>query len=228
LYVAASFLSRFLTLYSTIFLVSALWLNPKNDTRSRKIVSTASFLGSLIPIILGYLIFNQIRFANPFQSGYAFIPTEGWERERIEKYGLFHPIYIPFNFVYLFVQGFHIQFEWPTLLKGYRLDGYGTSLTFASPFLFAALRAKWDVFLLRAAWISILLMLVHQLFYHTNGFEQPNAQRYSLDYMPILILLAGLGKVRISEKLWKAAICYSVILNVLALTILPTIHLLTK
>ncbi len=59
--------------------------------------------------------------------------------------------------------------------------------------------ARWD----RAFWIGLLtagLILGITLFYHSNGFTQYSAQRYALDWLPILLVffLRGIRPVHAS------------------------------
>jgi hypothetical protein len=57
------------------------------------------------------------------------------------------------------------------------------------------------------------------LFYHTNGWRQVNAYRYTLDFLPVLVLLIALGTNRIKPTIWKTAIAYSIGLNIIAIGI---------
>jgi hypothetical protein len=147
---------------------------------------------------------------------------------RVSKYGLFHPAYLLFNFIYMFLQGPHFQFTPPALLTvGYgEIDQFGTSITFASPFVFFAVKAKWQKGVLCAAWISIVVALIHAMCYYTNGWGQMNTQRFTMDFMPILILLVALGIQHVTPLLWKAAIAYAIILNVIFHFGLPILRII--
>jgi hypothetical protein len=144
----------------------------------------------------------------------------------MERYGLFHPIYVPFNLIHLFLQGFHIQFTPPTYLWPGRIkmDPFGTSLTFASPFVFLSLLAAWKRPLKWAAWFSVASTLIGALFFCNNGWVQWNTQRFTLDFLPILILLVASGAQKVNPAWWKAAIVYSISLNVLALFCIPLLN----
>lgn len=214
-----AFLSRQLFIYSTLFLCVVLWENPHFNTRRGKFGNILGFMLS-VGFCLGiYLAYNWIRFGNILDTGYSYLLLSGFLKERFERFGLFHPAYVPFNFIHMFLQGFHITFSPPTYLGGMQMDPFGTSLAFASPFVFIAFRAKWKRSLLWAAWTSITMSLIHILLYCCNGWIQVNAQRYSLDFLPILILLVALGTKWTAESLWKAAMIYSILLNVLAYSI---------
>ncbi len=124
----------------------------------------------------------------------------------------------------MFLQGFSIDFP-PSISEWGRIgmNPLGTSLTFASPFLFFSLLARWEKRYLFTAWFSILAALVVTLFYHNNGAGQYNAQRFSLDYLPVLIILVARGGRRVPEPLWKGLIGYSIGLNFLAFCVLPVL-----
>lgn len=181
----------------------------------------AFFLGIAVVI---YLLYNQVRFGSPFDTGYGYLPLEGYLRERVDHYGLFNLAYVPFNFVNLFLQGFHVNFAGSTILQSPYMDAFGTSLTFASPFLFVAFFARWKRILLAAAWLSTTIILVQLLLYFVNGWIQVNAHRYALDFIPILMVLVALGTRWLDEKWWKAAILYAVLLNVIALVFIPLLE----
>ena len=228
-FLGIAFLSRQLSLYSLIFLLALLWEHPRHRQSSSRINNS---IGFIIPVLLCfgvYCVYNWVRFGDILDTGYYHIYA-GYDystpeqpniflKDRILKYGLFHPAYVPFNFIHMFLQGFHLEFDPPAFLGGIRMNPFGTSLTFASPFVFVALMARGKKTFIGAAWISIGLAIVHMMFYHTNGWSQVNANRYSLDFLPVLILLTALGTNRVKEGIWKAAIVYSIILNIAAIAI---------
>ncbi len=210
LFLAAACLSRQMTIYSSVFLGMLLLDKRRGSTAVRQLLS---FVAPLALCVSAYLWFNWVRFGDPFATGYSSILLKGFLKDRVDRYGLFHVAYVPFNFFYMFVQGVHLEFKPPTYLSVSGVDPFGTSLTFASPFVFAALWAKWSKQLLWSAWASILLAITHSMFYYNNGWVQQNAQRFSLDWLPIVIILVARGAERISPRLWKGAVAYSIGLN---------------
>ena len=228
MFLGAAILSRQSSIFYLIFLCALLWKNHRMGYMKERALNIFWLL-----VVLGlwggsYLYLNWLRFGNMFDTGYSYILTApGFLEERIQRYGLFNAAYIPFNFIYMFIQGFQINID-PATLQVWGMNSFGTSLTFASPFLFIALWAKWDKVILRAAWISIILILGVILMYYNNGWIQLNTQRFALDFIPMLILLVALGMKRIDERIWKAAITYSVTLNILALFAVPLIVWLNR
>jgi hypothetical protein len=221
LFVGMSFLSRQLSIYSTIFLCVILWQHARFTTSKQRVAGVLAFAGVFGLAIGTYLIFNWLRFGNPFDTGYSmWAETDDFMLERQKNYGHFHPIYFFHNFIYMFIQGFHLEFSPPMYLDKPHVDPFGTSLTFASPFVFFAFRARWTKSLVWAAWLSMSLCVLHALFYFGNGWVQENGIRYALDFFPILIILVALGIKNIDEKISKAAIVYSIALNLLAFSLI--------
>lgn len=211
---AAAFLSRQLTLFSSLYFCVALWIR-EEDSHSRRIFNQ---FGLWVTVSLGvgiYLVYNWARFGDPFETGYGLLSLSGGLQARFEKYGLFSPVYIPFNFVWFFLQGYQLVFVGEDYLSFGGASPYGTSITFASPFLFLAFMAQWRRSLLWAAWTSIAIILVVFLCYYNNGWVQLNTQRFSLDFIPLMVPLLALGYQRVTPKVWKGLILYSVILNLI-------------
>ncbi len=194
--------------------------------RRSRIANLLAFALGLGACVVTYLAFNWLRFGNPLDTGYAYISLEGFLKQRVERYGLFNLAYLPFNLVHMFLQGFHIRFDSRDLVTAIQMDSFGTSLPFASPFVLLAFWARWKKWLLGAAWIAIILPLANMLLYYNNGWIQDNAQRFTLDFMPILIVLVALGSGKIQGKVWKAAVVLAVLLNALALFGVPLIQAL--
>ena len=220
LFVGLAFLSRQLSIYMIVFIPVLLLKNSNKPNRSANIIG---FLGGVGVCILLYLGFNYYRFET-FGSGYeslnyaAFSGPGNFLGARTSQFGIFAPAYFVFNAVYMFIQGYHIEFGGTNMLGFSGMDRFGTSLLAASPFVIAAFRAKEDRLTLWSAWAGVLLPLIHALFYHNNGYIQYNMQRFSMDFMPILILLVALGFKNSSPDLrgyWKGIIAYSILLNVI-------------
>ncbi|WP_426750541.1 glycosyltransferase family 39 protein [Myxococcus sp. Y35] len=218
-----AFLSRQLVVYSLVFLLAVLWRRASAHGRKRQVVQVVLALGGFGLCALVYLAYNAARFGGPFDTGYAYIPLDDFLAARVAKYGLFHPAYVPFNFVSMFLEGPHFVFSPPRLLQPVAVDGVGTSLTIASPFVFVALAARGDgtSVPVRAAWASVLLALTHMLLYYNNGYVQLNAHRFCLDFFPVLFVLVALGANRLPADRWKPLVAWAVGLNVFVLAVLP-------
>lgn len=219
-WLGAAFLSRQLSIFLSPFLLILHWKNEENQNRTANI---AGFIATTSLSVVLYMGFNYYRF-HTFGSGYelmnysSFGGPGNFLGERVGQYGVFNTAYFLFNAYYMFIQGYHIDFTGETMLTYGGLSQFGTSLLMASPFVIAAFRARGDKLILFGAWSTVLSALVISLFYHNNGYIQYNTQRFSLDFLPALILLVALGFKNSSEDLrtyWKGMIVYAILLNIL-------------
>jgi hypothetical protein len=224
LWLGGAVLSRQMCVFASIFLVAALWQRAPDRSARRR--SLGAFAVALTACLLLFGLFNWMRFGDPFDSGYGHLAHWGFAEERVKRYGLFHPVYVPFNALYLLVQGFHVEFASPRFLAVERMDRFGTALLVASPFVLLAPWARWDRSLLITAWVSIALAVAGSLLYFNNGFTQTNTQRFTLDYLPLLILLVARAAPRHPDVL-RAAVGYAVMLNVVALVVIPLMGRIT-
>jgi photosystem II stability/assembly factor-like uncharacterized protein len=215
-----AFLSRQLSIYSSVFILSALLMNPSNASSRSRLRNVFSFVLSLTLCVGVYLVFNWARFGNPFDTGYSYLDLHGFYKARVEHYGLFGLKYLPFNFIYMFFQGPHVEFT--NGLRPTGMDPFGTSLIFASPFVLFAFLAKGKKALIISAWITIGLTVFHMLLYNNNGVFQSNTQRFTLDFLPVLIVLVALSLPHVNTRLFRISIAYSVFLNIVSMVFLPT------
>ena len=174
-----------------------------------------------------YLYLNWARFGDPFDSGYRHLTEQGWYGYRQQRWGNFHWIYLPSNLIRMFVNGFHVQFLPPSLLVP-RMDRFGNSLTFASPFFYYAFwgRNRDAPWLDRVGWscigLTCLAVLLHK---SALGGEQINGVRYALDFAPLLFVFTVLGFERargsVYEWLGKRLVAYAIALNLVAFVLIP-------
>jgi hypothetical protein len=223
-----AFLSRQLTLFAAIFLIAALWRNARFSEPRQRLQNLLGFSLSVAGALAIYLSFNYLRFGSPFDTGYEYLALTDFLHLRVEQYGLFSPAYIPFNLIYLFLQGFHLAFYSLDVLSGVELDNFGTSLLGASPFLIVAFYSNRKDRLVQTAWLTIGVIMLGHLLYYNNGWIQIHVQRFTLDYWPILILLVALGMQRqreiAQERLWQWMIGYAIVLNLFAFVLLPYVN----
>ena len=179
----------------------------------------ASFMGTIGLFVALYFTYNYLRYGNALDSGYKHIVFIGILKERVEQYGIFNFRYVLFNLYCTLIKGFNIQFEGKGYLNIKDMDLWGTSLLCASPFLIASFKANWPKILKISAWTTISIILVGQLFYHNNGFEQVNTSRFTLDFLPLLVVLMALGMAKLPVWLMKGMISYAIVLNVVSFII---------
>lgn len=219
IFIGCSFLTRQFTVFYILFALGYLiYLHRTNQKKAslNDLVMLFLPLGLIIGI---YLVYNYARFGNAFDSGYRHILFIGVLKERVQQYGVFNIRYFLFNLYCTLIKGFNIEFGGKTHLQITDMDLWGTSLLSASPFLLASLKARWPKTVKVWAWLTILVILIAQLFYHNNGYEQVNTSRFTLDFLPLLIVLTGLGLDKIPAWLLKGFISYAIGLNVISFII---------
>ncbi len=218
-YLGCAFLSRQLALYSSVFLMAI--LIDKSDGDWKQMMREILIFGMVFSVfVAAYLYLNFLRFEDPFDTGYYYIAGDPLGLLGEKRYGLFHYYYIPFNFIYMFLQGPHITFDG---LVPVGMDFYGTSITFASPFVFLALKARGKKIIIAGAVITVGLCLIHMLLYCNNGWVQINTQRFTLDFLPVLLVLIAYGARNVQRTWVYVTIAAAVVLNIVAFIGVPVI-----
>lgn len=218
LFVALAFLCRQMAIFYPLFLVFLAMPREQGLVQGVRAVFRPVLLAAIPVVIALGLIFayNAARFGNPLDTGYAYIHNPGVESfigRRIADLGLFSRDYLVFNALYLFVQGVHFEFTGPHLTQVTGLDKAGVSLLIASPWLLLAVYARLDrVFAAGAVVVAIIAGIT--LFYHSNGAEQINTQRYALDWLPILVVLMVRGERPAAFAALPLLVTWGVVTNV--------------
>jgi 4-amino-4-deoxy-L-arabinose transferase-like glycosyltransferase len=219
IFIGCTFLTRQFTIFYVVFaLIYMLYINQEKRSKLqwRTVLELLSPIGLFIVI---YMAYNYERFGNVFDTGYDHIIFIGVLKERVDQFGVFNIRYFLFNLYSVLIKGFNIDFQGKTYLNIKDMDLWGTSVLAASPFLVASLKAQWPKFLKIGAWITVVIILTGQLFYHNNGLEQVNTSRFTLDFLPLLFVLTALGAVSIPKWLFKGMVVYALLLNVISFAI---------
>jgi len=161
----------------------------------------------VLPSIVGFFWYNQLRFGTPLESGYALATLPEWLEEQ-RQLGLFSLAHLPMNLDYLFVHLPTPIGEFPF----FRPDGLGMSVFLTSPGLLFAVRADWR----RACpWLlfgAAVLVLIPTLLYYGGGWLQ-YGYRYFLDSIPFIWAICAMAAVYrggISWR-WRAAIAIGLV-----------------
>ncbi|MEX1173134.1 MAG: hypothetical protein WEG56_11045 [Chloroflexota bacterium] len=161
----------------------------------------------VLPSLVAFFAYNQLRFGTPLESGYALATLPDWLAAQRSE-GLFALSHVPMNIDYFLLHLPSPIAEPPFFRPG----GLGLSIALTSPGLFLALRADWRqprTWWLAAATIAVL---VPSLLYYGGGWLQ-YGYRYFLDSVPFVIALGGLAAVHrpgIGNG-WKAAIVFGTV-----------------
>jgi hypothetical protein len=147
----------------------------------------------VLPSIVAFFAYNQVRFATPFESGYALATLPPFLEAQRAK-GLFSIAHIPMNLDYFL---FHL----PRLIAEppfFKPDGLGMSVFITSPGLLFATQADWRR--PRAWWLlgAAVAVLIPTLLYYGGGWLQ-YGYRYFLDSVPFVMALCGLAAVHRGE-----------------------------
>jgi hypothetical protein len=203
LFIALAFLCRQMAILLVPFVYVLLldkgdrlfWINGQ-------ILKRASALLAFPLIALAvYFAYNFVRFGSVFDTGYAFIfppefgegpPVSDFIRNRVRENGLFSLDYALFNSIYMFLAGPHVEFSGRYMTQMTGFDMAGASPFLVTPVLLMAFLARWT----RAFFwglVSCAVILGITLLYHSNGFSQYSAQRYALDWLPVMLLFVLRG-----------------------------------
>ena len=225
LFLGFAFTSRQVTIYLIVFSLMYLWSSvAKNDT-GKFLRFAGAFIAPFAACLGLYMLFNQLRFGSALETGYRYILLgDSLGGERFRTYGLFNTAYLPFNLNSMFLSGFQLDFGGSTMTDVQSISPWGTSLLFASPFLITAFYARGPKWVIAAAWASIGFALLHMLLYFNNGYVQVNTNRFTLDFLPLLMILCALGIKKAPTILWRAGIVWAIALNFLAFVVLAAMH----
>lgn len=152
---------------------------------------SAIFAAPILVVAAIAMWMNRARFGDPFEFGHAYLMIR-W-RPRIEKWGLFNFHYFAKNLsVYL------AGLPWLSALPPYvTISRHGLALWVTSPNLVPLLWPKAVSPLMARLFVTTAIVAVLDLCYQNSGWVQ-FGYRFSLDYMPALILLLALSKRRLS------------------------------
>jgi hypothetical protein len=165
----------------------------------------------VLPAVLAFFAYNQLRFGTPLESGYALATLPPFLEANRER-GLFALAHIPMNLDYFLV---HLPMAIPEP-PFFMPDGLGMSVLITSPGLLFAVRADWTK---PRAWLLLgtaFAVLVPTLLYYGGGWLQ-YGYRYFLDSVPFVIALCGLAAVRRGEVgvVWRVLIAFGAVVNAL-------------
>jgi len=142
-------------------------------------------------------ISNALKFGNPLDSGYMYVyadrPEDLLSRDA-RAHGIFSAHYVPRNLYYSnlgFPRAYRIEMAGETEVH-LRPNRMGTGIWWTTPLLlwfFVDFRRMVRDPLHRAWLLGAAAVYGGLLFYHSTGYEQRGFNRYSLDFVPVLMAL---------------------------------------
>jgi hypothetical protein len=147
-----------------------------------------SAAGLAIPLALALCAlaaYNEARFDDPFDLGYAQMRVDEDIAARIRAKGYFGLGHVPRNAVTALAWPPRLEHGWP------EPDSTGMGILLTTPALLLCLRAGIRGTAVRGAWLALAALLVPILTYHNTGARQ-FGYRFLLDVIaPALVLLAA-------------------------------------
>ena len=179
------------------------WLR---ETDWARVLKGCAVFAAPILMVGGLMMWmNQARFADPFEFGHTFLMIR-W-RPRIEKWGLFNFHYFAKN-LSVFLAGLPwLSSEAPFV----KISRHGLALWVTSPALLPLLWPKKVTGLMGGLFVTTAIVAVLDLCYQNSGWVQ-FGYRFSLDYMPALIVLLALSRRRFGG-IWLAALGFAIAVN---------------
>ncbi len=208
-----------MTRLSAIFsLPFFLWMtvDAQTSTSSRDRITKLSklALGLFFPLILLFA-YNYARFGTVLETGYGIDVVGSNIYEQARSHGLFSLVHIPKNLFVLLLQGPlpYPSLDSPILEFPYlQPSPWGMGVLIASPALVYAFVATLNDRLVKACWLGIGFVLIPLLTHYATGWVQ-FGYRYSLDFMPFLILVSARGFRTPASQLMRVLIVTSVLVN---------------
>jgi len=204
-------LARPTTAFAGAFFLLAAIERPisQQQLRARLLV----IFGPLIAIALlaGY---NALRFGDPFDFGYDQMTLRGEGLALMNAYGQFHAAYVLRNLFWFFLAPPATTGDGAFPFLSY--DPHGLSLLIASPIFFLVVVALWRQGRQRIVWaagVGIALCLLPLLLYFNTGFAQ-FGHRFSMDYLPLLMLMAFMGAGLVRRAVVRVLLVVSILIHV--------------
>lgn len=172
---------------ASIWRALATWLR---GVRWAPVVRGSALFAAPILAIGGLAMWmNHARFGDPYDFGHQYLMIR-W-RPRIEKWGLFNYHYLSKNLAV-----FLASLPWLSATEPFvKISRHGLALWVTSPNLLPALWPKKVSALMVSLFVSTGLVALLDLCYQNSGWVQ-FGYRFSLDYMPMLIVLLALSRRR--------------------------------
>lgn len=197
--------------FLALFPLGLLQAHQTQPHRGRAVAMVAA---GVLPGVFLIVLYNQLRFSSPFESGYGLQTLTFPPLQAARAQGIFSPVHLMKNLYYLFLSP-PVGGEQGPLLPGtpVRPSDWGTGLLWLSPWLLWAALARGR----RAAMIALaaLFVVLPSLLYYGIGWVQ-FGYRYAIDAVPFVAALAALGVQRTGKTLlFRVALAYSVVVAVL-------------
>jgi len=168
--------------------------------------SLAAFLLALVPLAGLWVGYNVARWGVPYDIGYT-----AWYHQDAAgqpQGSPFRLAYVPDQLYSFFIRYPDYRPAFPYLMPSFA----GIALTWSSPALALALRARRPRRFTCALWLATLLCAAPNLAYYVNGYAQ-FGMRHALDFEPFLFVLIALGCRTGLGRLGTVLCAYSILVG---------------
>lgn len=189
-------LSRQLTVFYALPLALMAWRGGAVEHRAKRL--TAFAVVGLV-VVMVPAVMNTLKFGHPLDSGYMHIyadRSEDWLSRDATRYGLFSAHYVPRNLYYAnlgFPRVYSIEIAGKPEIH-LRPNRMGTGIWWTTPLLLwvvVDLRRILKERSTRDLLIAVVVVGAGLMFFHNTGYDQRGFNRFSLDYVPVLLALVA-------------------------------------
>ncbi len=146
----------------------------------------ATFAAPVVVIAIVAVLYNLHRFGEPAEFGHSYLAVR--QQAQIEAHGLFSYTYLARNLAVAFT----LLPELPDKGSWLQISGHGLAMWVTTPALALLLWPAARPPIHRALWLTVAAVAVPTFFYQNSGWVQ-FGYRFSLDYLPLLVLLLAVG-----------------------------------
>ena len=171
----------------------------KRFVRSKALADGIIFGIGLVPLGIFYLWYNEVRFGDPFDSGFNTVYetyTNGglaYSFYRVDYPQAAHfPLFDVRNIPLHIYTMFFMPPDYHPDLSIVRPSPYGLSIFLTSPAFIYAFFVKRKTWLTPACWLAVGLITIPLFMHYSQGWVQ-YGYRFLLDYMPFLAILTVMG-----------------------------------
>lgn len=164
-----------------------------------------AFALPIIAFAVAGMLYNAARFGAPTEFGHTYLDVR--QQTQIEQWGLMSYHYLARNLAVALT----LLPEWVGSPPWIRISGHGLALWFTTPLLLCVMWPRQRPAVHRALWCTVALVALPSLLYQNTGWVQ-FGYRFSLDYMPFLIMLIAIGGRRIGPGS-KLLIAFGMLIN---------------
>jgi hypothetical protein len=144
------------------------------------------FAAPVLALAVIAIVYNTVRFGEPAEFGHTYLDVR--QQAQIERHGLFSYQYLARNLAVAFT----LLPELPGKAPWVQVSGHGLAVWVTTPLLALLVWPTQRDAIHRALWLTVAFVAVPTFFYQNSGWLQ-FGYRFSLDYMPFLILLLAVG-----------------------------------